>query len=97
MSAKGAIVLGLGIGTLLGGTFETERYPMRLEHSILENCISSYNEPLSTSRIRNKKKICICALEETIKEYDHKKYEKNQDDFLEKFENKSKECRQNKL
>jgi len=73
--------------------FDTDRYPMSVEHSILENCISSYDEPLSTSRIRNKKDVCVCTFYKTIKEYNYGEYKKNQDAFLNTFKTKSRECR----
>jgi hypothetical protein len=73
--------------------FDTDRYPMSVEHSILENCISSYDEPLRSSYIRNKKEVCVCAFQKTLKEYDYKEFKKNQYGFLNTFETKSRECR----
>lgn len=72
--------------------FDTNRYPISVEHSILENCISSYDEPLRASRIKNKKDVCVCAFYKTLKEYDYEEFKKNQYDFLNTFENKSREC-----
>lgn len=88
-----AVIIGSVGGHQIIEYFDTDRYPMSIEHSILENCISSYQEPLSTSRIRNKKDVCVCTLYKTIKEYDYGEFKKNQNDFLDIFESKSRECR----
>lgn len=87
-----AIIIGSVGGHQIVEYFDTDRYPMSVEHSILENCISSYDEPLSTSIIRNKKDVCVCTFYKTIKEYDYEEYKKNQYDFLNIFESKSREC-----
>jgi len=88
-----AMIIGSIGGHQIDGYFDVDRYPMSVEHSILENCISSYNEPLRTSRIRHKKEVCICTLSKTIRIYDYDKFKKNQDEFLTIFENQSKKCR----
>ena len=87
-----AVIIGSIGGHQIVEYFDTDRYPMNVEHSILENCISSYDEPLRSSYIRNKKEICICAFQKTLKEYDYEEYEKDQSGFLNTFETKSKEC-----
>lgn len=88
-----AVIIGSVGGHQIVEYFDTDRYPMSVEHSILENCISSYDEPLRSSYIRNKKEICVCAFQKTLKEYDYKEYKKNQYGFLNTFETKSRECR----
>lgn len=72
--------------------FTTDRYPMSVEHSILESCISSYEEPLKIYQIQNKKNVCVCAFNKTLKEYDYEEYKKDQYGFLNTFDKKSKEC-----
>ena len=88
-----AMIIGAFGGHQIIEYFDADRYPMNVEHSILENCISSYNEPLRTSQIRHKKEVCVCALSKTIKNYDYDEFKKDQDEFLIIFENNSKECR----
>ena len=88
-----AMIIGSVGGHQIVEYFDVDRYPMSVEHSILENCISSYKEPLRISRIRHKKKVCVCAFSKTIKKYDYDEFKKNQDEFLIIFENNSKECR----
>jgi uncharacterized protein YcfL len=72
---------------------EIDRYPIEVEHSIIENCISSHEKPLKRSHIRNKKEICICALDKTELEYDYDNFMYDNNGFIEIFESKSRECR----
>ncbi len=71
---------------------EIDRYPIKVEHSIIENCISSYSKPLKRSHIENKKEVCICALDKTELEYDYESFQYNTSGFIEVFESKSREC-----
>ena len=87
-----AVIIGSVGGHQITEYFDTDRYPMSIEHSILENCISSYKKPLRTSYIQDKKNVCVCAFSKTIQDYDYSEFKKNQDKFLIIFENKSKEC-----
>jgi len=105
MDRKKKIVSVLGIfilGTVSGHhiddlvekyNLEIDRYPIKVEHSIIENCISSYEKPLKRSHIRNKKEVCICALDKTELEYDYESFQHNTNRFIEIFENKSRVCR----
>ncbi len=87
-----AIIIGSVGGHQVVEYFDTDRYPMSIEHSILENCISSYDEPLRTSRIRKKKEVCICALEDTINEVSYSEYKDSNNMFIRVFELKAKDC-----
>jgi len=71
---------------------EIDRYPIKQEYQIIENCISAYNQPLKRSHIRQKKDICICALDKTELEYDYVKYNEDNAYFLYLFEDKADEC-----
>lgn len=71
---------------------QTERYPIKVEYNILDNCISNYNEPLSENVFGNKKRICICALEKTEIEYAYSSFRADKNKFLNLFEIKAREC-----
>ncbi|WP_345977985.1 hypothetical protein [Sulfurimonas sp. HSL3-7] len=71
---------------------EIDRYPIKLEYEIIENCISAYEEPLRRSHLRNKKDICICALDKTELEYEYESFQLDQDGFLDIFEKKADKC-----
>ena len=68
ISAWGAFFFGIGGAVGVSQYLETDRYPIQVEHSIIESCISDSRRPLAYSNILKKRDICICALEETQKD-----------------------------
>ena len=87
-----AVLSGVAGGVYIDEKIETDRYPMSIEHSLIENCISSYEKPLNRSNIRKKKEVCICALEDTINDISYSEYKDSKSLFIRVFENKSREC-----
>lgn len=87
-----AVISGLAGGVYLDEKIETDRFPMAVEHSLIESCISSYEEPLSRSNIRKKKEVCVCALEDTIKDVSYSEYKESHSLFFRVFKNKAEEC-----
>ena len=94
ISATAALCIGVG------GFYATDkyllaedRYPVAVEHSIIEACVSSYQEPMSYPLYENKQRICICVLEETMKDVSFKKYNENDAEFLIKFKTNVKQCK----
>lgn len=93
-------VLGTGIAFFLiapayeiGKVMHSEdRYPIVTEYSIVQSCISSYDQPLQRVYIKNKKNICVCALSKTMKEVDYDDFKKDQEKFLDRFEQKATQC-----
>lgn len=92
VSVLTAMIFGLGSGIAIDESFETDRYPISVEHSIIENCISSYNKPLKKSYYKNKRNTCICALKKTEDILDYGDYKDDQYQFLNIFEQESKKC-----
>ena len=92
ISVMTAIILGIGGGIYLDGKFEIDRYSINTEYNIIHNCLSSYDEPLNERYYRIKKERCICALKKTENEIDFDEYDKNENKFLDIFEDKIKEC-----
>lgn len=87
-----AVLSGLAGGVYIDEKMETDRYPMTIEHSLLESCISSYKRPLKSSHIRKKKEVCVCALEDSIKEVSYSEYKDSNNMFIRVFELKAKDC-----
>ena len=87
-----AIILGIGGGIFLDETLETDRYPINIEYSIIDSCLSSYEEPLKRGYYKQKRDICICALEKTENELDYSDYKKDKNGFFNIFEREAKEC-----
>ena len=71
---------------------EIDRYPLNVEYKIIESCISNYDKPIKRNLYMNKKSICICALEKTELVYDYSSYKSDKMNFLDIFEDYSKEC-----
>ena len=69
-----------------------DRYPTATEYSIVHNCISSYSAPLKRVQIKNKKTICVCALSKTMKKIDYDDFTKDQEKFIDIFEQKAAQC-----
>ena len=94
MSAWTALFLGVG-GTIgASQLLNADRYPMNVEHTIIEDCIKETKRPLTYSYIRNKRDVCICALAETQSEFDAGAHgDKNiRNDFMRAFERNAAQC-----
>ncbi len=81
-----AAIIGVGSGIALDEVFETDRYPINVEYSIIDNCISAYDAPLKVRVFNSKKHICECALEKTEQKVSYDDYKNNQSVFLNEFE-----------
>jgi len=72
--------------------YHEDRYPTATEYSIVHRCISSDPAPLKKAQIENKKEICICALSKTMKNIAYDEYKKDQEKFMDIFEQKAAQC-----
>ncbi len=90
-----ALALALGIGSTWAVTeiVQTNRYPILVEHAIVESCINEPMRPYSKYQVLRKRQICGCALEATQSEFDEKEYGENTREFLRTFEKKAASCR----
>ena len=86
------MIFGLGSGIAIDESFKTDRYPISVEHSIIENCTSLYDKPLQRGSYKNKRNICICALSKTENILDYGDYKEDKYQFLDIFEEQSKKC-----
>jgi len=93
IGAGTAFIFGIAPAYQIGKHMHSEdRYPVATEYSIVNSCVSEYSEPLRRVQIRQKKAICICALSHTMKSIDYDDYKKNQEKFLDLFEQKAAQC-----
>ncbi|MCW9054964.1 MAG: hypothetical protein OQJ98_03250 [Candidatus Pacebacteria bacterium] len=80
----------LGIGGTIGARelMTTERYPIAVEHAIIEACIDPSRKPMTYDFLRQKRKVCICALEKTQDDFeaDEARIFKSNSKFLDAFE-----------
>lgn len=92
-SAGIAALLAFSGSQFIDYAITDNRYPLDVESAILESCASSYEQPLSSSSYRSKKKLCLCALEETMNEISYVRYKVNENGFLKAFESNAKSCK----
>ncbi|MBK1874466.1 hypothetical protein FE848_14670 [Marinobacter sp. 1-3A] len=88
-----AAILAYGGSQFIDYAITDNRYPLDVEYSVLEACSSSYKEPLSHSSYRSKKKLCLCALEDTMNEISYIRYKVDEKGFLKAFEENAKSCK----
>jgi hypothetical protein len=81
-----AILMGIGTGVVIDEPFESDRYPIDVEYSIIERTLSSDNTPVSRKRYQQKKEICIEALEETQKDFDYAEFKESPIAFMNEYE-----------
>lgn len=90
-SAVSGIILGIVGSVVVYNKFETNRYPVSVEYSEIQTCISPLHEPLKKPGAGNRQEICICALNETMKTVDYDLYQKDRDLFMAVFQQKANE------
>ena len=88
-----AAILAYGGSQFIDYAITDNRYPLVVEYAVLEACSSSYEEPLSYSSYGSKKKLCLCALEDTMNEISYIRYKINEESFLKAFEQNAKSCK----
>jgi hypothetical protein len=92
MSGGAILAIGLVGGQFAEYAFFDNRYPMVVEYSIIEACTSSYQEPVSRTIYGNRKKVCLCAMEDTMNEISYIRYKVEKKGFLSAFEKNADEC-----
>ncbi|WP_350432038.1 hypothetical protein ABIS04_18770 [Shewanella sp. H8] len=88
-----AAILAYGGSQFVDYAITDNRYPLDVEYAVLEACASSHKQPLSYSSYGSKKKLCLCALEDTMNEISYVRYKVNQKGFLKAFESNAKSCK----
>ena len=88
-----ATIIAYGGSQFVDYAITDNRYPLAVEYAVLEACASSYEEPLSYSSYGSKKKLCLCALEDTMNEISYIRYKVNEKGFLKAFESNAKSCK----
>lgn len=79
-----ALVIGLTGGHFADDMFEQNRYPIKIEHQILQNCISG-DKLISRYVYQSKASICLKALENTQKQVSFSEFEEDKNKFLKIF------------
>lgn len=87
------VVVSYGASNFIDYAITDNRYPLSVEYEVMEACASSYSKPLSYSGFSSKKKICLCALEDTMNEISYIRFKADEKGFLKAFEENAKGCK----
>ena len=71
---------------------EKARYPLGVEYSIVDACLNGDSMPLDQSLYKNKRKICICAVEETTQDIPYADLDDRMTDFKKLLYDNMSEC-----
>lgn len=89
----GAIILGVGSFQVSEHLYPAiDRYPMADEYRILDACINSHQVLLTEHEYSKKKKICICALDKSTKQYNYESLISNPKSFSPIFIQNMRSC-----
>lgn len=88
-----ATVVAYGGSQFVDYAITDNRYPVAVEYTVLDACTSAYKEPLPYDTYGSKKRICLCALEDTMNEISYVRYLVDEGGFLNAFERHAKSCK----
>lgn len=92
ISASSALAVGAVSGYGLNETLETERYPLEVEYSIVDTCVNSSGNSMSVSWYKNKRDICLCALDSTMSDISYSSYKSDNSEFVSAFTYNVEKC-----
>jgi hypothetical protein len=93
LSATAALLLGVyGTYKIDQVFFEIPRYPIGVEYELVDLCINSSANIMDSPRRNQKRSICICALENTMKEVTYKQFIESEREFSSHFRNSLLKC-----
>ena len=87
-----AVLSGVAGGVYIDEKIETDRYPISIEHSIVESCIHADGKIRNKKYVIEKKEICVCALENTIDEISYSEFQNKKYKFTTVFSQQIANC-----
>jgi hypothetical protein len=87
-----AALLAFGGSQTISYAVTDNRYPLAVEHEVMEACVSYYDKPVAKSVYGSRAKVCLCALEDTMNQISYVRYNVNESGFLSAFEGNAKAC-----
>lgn len=88
-----AALLAYGGSQFIDYAISDNRYPLSIEHEVMEACISNYQKPVSYYIHNKKRDICLCAMEDTMNEISYVRYKIDNEGFLSAFKDNVSSCR----
>jgi phage FluMu protein Com len=92
LSASSAIVIGAIGGYKANGYMDDVRYPLEVEYSIVDTCVNSSGNAMSISWYKNKRDICLCALESSMSDVSYSDYKSDKTAFMTAFKRNANSC-----
>lgn len=92
ISGMAVLAIGVAGGQIFEYAVTDNRYPLKTEYFVIESCVNSYEKPVARHIYGNRKKICLCAMEDTMNEISYIRYKVNESGFLSAFEENAKAC-----
>ncbi|MBE1275501.1 hypothetical protein [Enterovibrio baiacu] len=93
LSAGTAVVLGIIGGIKTEQFLDENRYPIHVEYAIVDTCLNSSNRTLHISQYKDKRSVCLCAIESTIANVSYRDFKESQKLFNEPFKAAIAECK----
>ncbi|TFH93605.1 hypothetical protein [Vibrio ouci] len=93
ISASAALVVGTIGGYKVNAALEETRYPLAVEYAIIDSCVNSSSNMVSSSWYESKREICLCALGKTIDQVSYSTYKSEQASFIRVFKQSANTCR----
>ncbi len=88
-----SLLIAYGGSNFIDYAISNNRYPLEVETEIFNSCLNSYQKPLKYSNYRNKKQVCLCALQDTMNEISYTRFSIDEDGFLSAFSTNAKDCK----
>ena len=94
VSATTALVIGaVGAYQVDKTFFDTHRYPVQFEYELIDLCVNSSRALRGFDAQVEKTNICICALNETMKQMSFREAQKSESELLTRFRKATSTCR----
>ena len=92
VSASAALIFGAYSGYKVNDTLDENRYPLKVEYAIVDSCINSSKNMVTTSWYESKRDICLCALDATIDDISYSTYKSDQETFIFELKKNANKC-----
>lgn len=91
---SGGTVLVIGIlgGQIADYAIFDNRYPLKVEYSLIDTCLNSSDTALNRILYKKKREVCICSMQETMNEISYIRYKVDDKGFFSAFEANLKQC-----
>ena len=87
------VFVAAATGALSYTIMSSDRYPIATEYAIVESCVGNSKRSLLDREVREKRDVCLCALEQTQQDLTLDDLEGDRKAFFSTFKVKAEECR----